>query len=144
MRSLACIDASLSLKIVLNEEDSHIARKLWDQWHSQGTVLIAPTLWAYEVVSVIRNRVHRKLIPEETEEELVGAILALPVDLLWPSRLHKRAWELARYFHRPAAYDMHYIALAEMNDCPFWTADNRLYQAVRADLKWVVLAGIVE
>ena len=38
---------------------------------------------------------------------------------------------------RPAAYDAHYLALAEMAGCPFWTADERLYDRVHAELDWV-------
>jgi predicted nucleic acid-binding protein len=70
-------------------------------------------------------------------EEMVAAMIALPIELLWPSGLHIRAWELARYFKRSAAYDMHYVALAEMSGCPFWTADERLYNAVKNELDWV-------
>ena len=29
------------------------------------------------------------------------------------TRLRQRAWELARHFDLPAAYDAHYLALAE-------------------------------
>ena len=42
-----------------------------------------------------------------------------------------RAFELATRFRRPAAYDAHYLALAEHLACPFWTADERLYNSVR-------------
>ena len=58
-----------------------------------------------------------------------------------PVGLHQRAWELARHFNRPAAYDAHYLALAEMADCPFWTADKRLFNVVRNELEWVHWLG---
>ena len=35
------------------------------------------------------------------------------------------AWEL----HQPAAYDAHYLALAEILDCEMWTADDRFFRA---------------
>jgi len=51
-----------------------------------------------------------------------------------------RAFELAARFRRPAAYDAHYLALADYLECPLWTADQRLYNAVRADfprIRWL-------
>ncbi len=65
----------------------------------------------------------------------------LAVQLMQPPGLHRRAWELARHFGRPAAYDAHYLALAEMKGCPLWTADKRLFNAVRAELDWVHWLG---
>ena len=60
---------------------------------------------------------------------------------MMPTGLHQRAWELARYFGLPAAYDAHYLALAEMADCAFWTADKRLFDAVHEELGWVNWLG---
>ncbi len=49
--------------------------------------------------------------------------------------------ELAERFRRPATYDPHYLALAEREGCEFWTADERLWNAVKADLPWVRWLG---
>jgi hypothetical protein len=59
------------------------------------------------------------------------------VKLLYPEGLHERAWEMANRFHRPQAYDGHYLALAEMLGCELWMADERLYNAVKDELPWV-------
>jgi predicted nucleic acid-binding protein len=48
---------------------------------------------------------------------------------------------LATRFNRPATYDAHYLALAEMMDCEFWTADERLFNAVRDELSWARWLG---
>ncbi|HEY3231696.1 MAG TPA: type II toxin-antitoxin system VapC family toxin, partial [Roseiflexaceae bacterium] len=58
-----------------------------------------------------------------------------------PDGLHRRAWEIAHQFKRPAAYDAHYLALAEIAGCPFWTADERLFNAVKDQLGWVRWLG---
>ena len=139
--SLVCADSSLALKLVLHERDSALARALWESWWLQKTTIIAPSLWAYEVTSVIRNQVHRGLLEPDVETDTLEVILALPVLLMKPNGLHQRASELARHFDRPAAYDAHYLALAEMADCPFWTADERFFNAVRYDLAWVNWLG---
>jgi predicted nucleic acid-binding protein len=44
---------------------------------------------------------------------------------------------LATRFNRPAAYDAHHLALAEMMNCEFWTADRRLFNVVKDKLPWV-------
>jgi predicted nucleic acid-binding protein len=55
--------------------------------------------------------------------------------------IHERAWQLATEFGRPTAYDTHYLALAEHLGCPFWTADQRLFNAVSDKLEWVHFLG---
>jgi predicted nucleic acid-binding protein len=139
--SLVCADANLALKLVLHERGSALARALWEDWNSQGLSVIAPTLWAYEVTSVIRKRAHRGQLTSEVEADAWAAVHQLPVQLMRPAELHRRAWELARRFNLPAAYDAHYLALAAMTPCPFWTADERLFNRVRDELKWVHWLG---
>ena len=141
MSLIVCIDASLALKLALNETDSDLVRSLWASWAKQQATLVAPMLWGYEVTSVIRNRTHREKLPAELESQTVDALRQLPVQLLQPTGLFQRAWELARHFNRPTAYDSHYLALAEIVNCPFWTADKRLYNAVHSELNWVHWLG---
>ena len=55
------------------------------------------------------------------------------VRLLHPPNISLRAFDWAARFNRPAAYDAYYLALAEMMESEFWTADERLYKAIRAN-----------
>ncbi len=141
MPSIVCADAGLALKLVFPEADSTHALALWDGWRLNQATVVAPTLWGYEVTSVVRNRVHRGLFPAADEETAVATLHRLPIQLLYPDALHDHAAQLARRFNRSAAYDAHYLALAEMLGCPFWTADERLFNAVRNDLGWVYWLG---
>jgi predicted nucleic acid-binding protein len=63
----------------------------------------------------------------------------LNILFLEPVDFHIRAFDLANRLNRPAAYDTHYLALAEHLDCEFWTADERLTNAVKSTLPWVKL-----
>jgi predicted nucleic acid-binding protein len=141
LSSRVCVDASLTLKLVLEEPDSLLARRLWDDWIANEVSVFAPTLWAYEVTSAVRSRVHRGRIPPADEATAFHTLYAMPVRLEYPPELHRRAWELAVHFGRPAAYDSHYLALAEILGCPFWTADERLFRAVQNELDWVHWLG---
>ena len=55
--------------------------------------------------------------------------------------LHDRAMQIASRFNRPASYAAHDLALSVREGAAFWTADQRLYNAVRYQLPWVYLAG---
>lgn len=69
------------------------------------------------------------------------------VRLLVPERFSGEAarewmhWQLAKHFNQQRTYDMAYLALAEQNNCPFWTAGERLYNSVRHQLPWVHWIG---
>ena len=54
-----------------------------------------------------------------------------------PDGLHQRALALAHAYRLPAAYDAHYLALAEYFGCELWTDDGRLFRGVQDDLSFV-------
>ena len=141
MKSLVCADANIAIKRLVHEPDSVLARALWAEWEAQQTVEFAPTVWAYEVTSVLRKLVHQGRLSPQLEQTTLTTAYRLPVSLRRPTRLHQHASELARHFDRPTAYDAHYLALAEMAGCPFWTSDERLFNAVHAELTWVHWLG---
>ena len=141
MNSLVCVDACLALKLVLGEDDSPRVIALWRRWIDENITVTAPPLLAYEVTSVLRTKVYRRLITAESGEEAFRVIHAQGIYYLSPENLHIRAWELAKRLDRPAAYDAHYLALAEILGCEFWTADQRLYNTSGDTLPWVRYLG---
>lgn len=132
-----CVDASLALKLVLLEDDSDRAEALWANWITQDITVIAPYLLAYEVSSVICNKLYRGKITSEDGDLAFAKVHAQGIVLLHPKELAPTAWDLARQFNRPTAYDSQYLALAQILDCELWTADKRLYNAVHDTLPWV-------
>ncbi len=140
--SQVCVDSNLVLKLAVPEEDSKRAQERWEHWARQGTEVVAPPLLWYEVTSVLRNRAHRGRLTLDESSEALEALLSLNVSIISPPHLHRTAWELATQLDQPTAYDAHYLALARELDCPFWTADHRLYEAARGTLAGVnLLAG---
>jgi len=67
--------------------------------------------------------------------------VTLPIELHGDEALHQRALELAARFTLPAAYDAHYLALAERFRAPLWTTDRRLAKAVGDNLPEIRLVG---
>ena len=53
----------------------------------------------------------------------------------------EQALELAARFRLRASYDAQYLALAQLRGCPLWTADERLYNSVQAELPRVRWLG---
>jgi predicted nucleic acid-binding protein len=117
-------------------------RDLWERWRSERRRILAPALLLYEVT----NTLHRLCLAGELSRrraaEALEAALTLPITLEAGEDLHHRAMEIAARFNRPATYDAHYLAVAEWHGAEFWTADERLYNAVRDHLSWVHLVEI--
>lgn len=141
MPSLVCADASILIKLLTAEPDSDEADALWKRWTDQDIEVIAPALLLFELTSVLRNKVYRGLLTTDEGDKAFDMMERLPVSIRSPSGLHRRAWELATELNRPAAYDSHYLALAEIEGCDFWTADERLFNAVKDQLSWVKWLG---
>jgi predicted nucleic acid-binding protein len=88
----------------------------------------------------MRKHVIRGLRTLQESRQALQLAMAFDIQYLEPSDFHLRAFELADRLGRPAAYDSHYLALAEHLDCEFWTADERLVNAVEGMLprvKWL-------
>jgi predicted nucleic acid-binding protein len=127
--SLVCVDANLLIKLVVPEPYSERAADAWESWAREGIIRIAPRLLRYEVTSTLRKQVWRGLLTSDMAEAALEQLLSLRIELLDPDDLQKRAWKLAARFGMPAAYDGHYLALAELVDCQFWTGDERLFNS---------------
>ena len=136
-----CVDASIGIKMVLDEADSTQAQALWQFWIDQTADIIAPYHWVFETTSVINNNIHRGVISRAAGEFAFQSLRTQPIRLLHPPQLAERAWALAQQFKRPTAYDAFYLALAEWAGCELWTADRRLYSVVTHDLPWVKWLG---
>ncbi|GIV76846.1 MAG: hypothetical protein KatS3mg050_1240 [Litorilinea sp.] len=67
--------------------------------------------------------------------------MALKIRLSHRKGIFPLAWELAKQFNQPRAYDTAYLALAQLHQCDFWTADEKLYNAVKDALPWVKWVG---
>lgn len=138
MRDVVVVDASLALKWVLIEQDSDAAIALLQQWMSGGKKPIAPALFAYEITNILyRQTVTKKLSYDEAARGL-AKLFSIGVSLKVSSHeeISTRAMELSHQFSLSAAYDAHYLALAERENCECWTADTRLWNAVKGKLSW--------
>ncbi|MGD0950723.1 MAG: type II toxin-antitoxin system VapC family toxin [Candidatus Binatia bacterium] len=125
-----CIDASVALKLVVDEQDSEKAHALWRTWARGGVRAVAPPLFVFECVSALRRMVVRGDLDNDQAIAARDHLLTMPVRLSSPRSLFTCAWELATELRRPQVYDSFYLATAELLDMRLWTADERFYNAV--------------
>lgn len=141
MTSWVVADSGILLVTVLDEPLQQKADLLLNDWHKQNLTIAVPTLFRYEIVAVIRKHVHRGTLTVQEGVEARDKLLGYSVSLFIDDNLLRRAYELATRFNRPTAYDSQYLAVAERLGCEFWTADERLFNALTTDLKWVKWLG---
>ena len=141
MNSSVCVDASLILWTLIPSPLSDQAEAVLEKWQREQVTLVAPALFAFEVTSSLRRLVYlREMTPEEGEEAF-ERFLQINVRLSHQRGIFPLAWSLARRFSLPRAYDTAYLALAQLRNCEFWTADERFYNAVSKELDWVKWLG---
>jgi predicted nucleic acid-binding protein len=145
MRSAVCVDASVFVKILIQEPLSEVARQRWKMWTiSEGRRIVEPSLFPFEVVAVLRKQVYQGYLTLEMGASALAALLDADIELVACSALHRHAWKLADHFGLPTAYDAHYLALAEMEGCEFWTADGRLYNSVKDEFPHIRWLGLTQ
>ena len=138
--SPVCVDANLVIRLVVDPGDDAV-KAAWDAWDADHRLIAAPALITYEVTNALHRYRRAGLMSREAVRLALRAALALPIQLYADPELHLRAAELADELDLPAAYDAHYLALAEWLGGELWTADLRLARAVEDRLPWVRALG---
>lgn len=138
-----CVDASLAVKVVVAESDSDKADALFDQWANEGKQLIALLFFDVETDSILRQKAAvRKELTSEQAGAAFAKLRALPIQQVSVPAQRQRAWKIATEFGFTTVYDATYLALAELRGCEFWTADERLFNAVKDKLFFVKWLGL--
>ena len=101
--------------------------------------VIAPALFTYEATNILYRQVVTDKLTYNEVKKLLTKLFSIGISLNFEQHreISIRAMELSHRFGLPAAYDAHYLALAEHEKCEYWTADTRLWNAVADKLSWV-------
>lgn len=142
MNDNVVVDANIAIKWVLIEADSELARALLAEWKKKEMIVYVPTLLSYEVTNILYREVHAGRITTETAEDGLHMIHRVVTPVYSSNAaLNLRAMAMAKHFDLSAAYDSHYLALAERKECTLWTADKPMWRAVKDQLDWVQWIG---
>ena len=120
------VDASVVFKWLFVEEDTDKALSLLHSWENDGIRLFAPYFMLAEVTNALHRQVRRNKVSMDSAFGMLDYLMSLDIELYETENLHHRALELASRLNQGAAYDSHYLALAETLGCDLWTADQRL------------------
>lgn len=140
--SYLVIDANVAVKSILSATDSLGA--FWEKVDRENITPCAPRLWLSETASAIRSLVSQKALSPDEAEDVLRTIHGLRIEIIdEDEELSLRALELAGKLGQSKAYDVFYLALAEKLVAEFWTADERLFNRCRKELKlnWVHWIG---
>ena len=135
------VDASLAVKWLVEEDDSDKAHAVLQSWVAQGVTRIAPYLMPFEVANALHRRVIRGELKVGDSARMIARLLESNLELHQPPGLHARALHIASDFKQGAAYDAHYLALAEYFGCDLWTADERFYRSTKPSIGGVRWLG---
>jgi predicted nucleic acid-binding protein len=135
------VDSNIFIAFVLTDEPHHgQAQRLLTLWQDQAQSLAAPRLLKSELTAVMRKAVFQGRISHDQGTILLSRVLQYPLELYEDDDLLREAYRLAHHFGRPRAYDTQYMALAHHLECDFWTADERLFNAVKTQfsrIRWL-------
>lgn len=141
MTDALVLDVSVALKWVLEEQYSDDAHALLRDAIAARRSVVAPPLFPAEATNAIHQRQRRGDITAAEADAALETLLAFPVQLRSPADLYPHAMGIARQYKLRAAYDSQYLAVALSLDAEFWTADERLYNALPRSLRWIHWVG---
>lgn len=119
------VDASVGIKLFLDEDGSEAVRDLFECLVGSGDCLFVPDLFYIECANILWKRVMRGEYPADLAAGHISDMkdLALPstptIDLIEP------ALDIACE-RKITAYDACYVALSQIKQVPLLTADERL------------------
>ncbi|MDD3880334.1 MAG: type II toxin-antitoxin system VapC family toxin [Syntrophomonas sp.] len=138
MSSYICLDSSVLIKVLVNEEDSDKAVTLMERVINERMTVVLPDFAWAEVGSVLRKKVSRRLINPKQAVVAWEAFNSFGViTFINDVSVMRAAWQIADKEKLPTLYDAAYLAVAEImakqngEECEFWTADNKLASSVK-------------
>jgi predicted nucleic acid-binding protein len=123
-----CPDASVLLAWLLKEDRGPHVSEFWTGLTTHDE-MVAAMLLLPECTSVLREKAATGELQHDECQRLVGEMLELPMTVSPARGQFSRAVEMAERTGRVKAYDMQYLAAAEVESCRIVTIDGGMRQA---------------
>ena len=134
-----CIDNSFLINLLTGGQNATICQEYWEGWQSQNIQIVAPYLIYYEACNVLYRMQKYQQIP--SAQAILSVILEMDIYYYNDFQLHYQALKLAQMFQLSAAYDAHYLALAERLNIDFYTCDKKLFNAIQQNFSNIHLVS---
>jgi predicted nucleic acid-binding protein len=132
-----CVDASVAAKWLFPEGYSAQALALVEDAAAAKERIIAPALLPIEIANIIRQRMRQGTLNLDQAQDGLNRFFSFRVSTTSPRLLHRRTLIVAEQYNIPAAYDAHYVALAELAGAILWTNDERLLRLLTGKISFV-------
>lgn len=126
-----CIDASIALRWIIPTPQSQIADSLLKKWDDAGIQIISPPLLDIDMTAFIRKMMQMKLLLPQQGEQAFQFYRQIGINIVNPPSLTQTAWDLIGKYDLTHITDLYYLALAELMDAEFWTANRYLFSNLK-------------
>jgi predicted nucleic acid-binding protein len=134
---MICVDASVAIKAITDEKDSHAALDLFKKWSRVSQELIAPALIDYEVSSVLCRKAHLGDIKNDQAIQAFRLYQELGIKTSHDWQVAENALLIARSFGARSAYDFVYLVYAQSMNAELVTADHKFSVTVQTGYPFV-------
>lgn len=124
-----CVDASLVVKWLVEEEGREEALLLLDRWLKARVLLIAPSMLDYEIGTALRQKVVRGTIRTGDVFPALDRYTRLGLQLFHLSNLALQCVTVSDTLQQSSIYDTGYLMIAKQQNCDFVTADAKFHKA---------------
>lgn len=124
------VDASTCLKWIFEDEVySNQALSLQKDFLSGKIILIAPSLWSYEITNGIKSAISRNRLTANQGQSLLNLLIKSKPDTFSLDDLLPECLENATSF-QISVYDSAYVTLSRINNIPFIISDEKLVNKI--------------
>lgn len=146
MSNYICLDTSVLVKVLAEEEDSVKATALIQKVIQDGQLIVLTSFAWAEIGTVLRKKRRNNDLSVQEADDLWLEFRQFPgIEYLSDDSVMDRAYKISRYFDLSTLYDAAFLAVTEIvgektgERCEFWTADERLINLLNGRRDYVML-----
>ncbi len=132
----AVVDASVAACWLIPDEQGAAALALLDAMLEGQIRVMAPELWRYEMLNVVRNAVSSSRLDEHETRRALALLAEAPVEFVPAGPQRQAAMLTTALDHKLSIYDAAYFALAQEVGVPLVTKDKDLLK-LRRRFSWI-------
>lgn len=120
------LDCTVTVSWFMPDESSASSQNILSSVIDGKISMLAPSLWWFEILNVLKNAVRRKRINEQTARKILFLFKALPMEVIDPERQGQSGILSLTLSENLSAYDATYLHLAISSGADLFTLDSDL------------------